>query len=203
MNTTSHLDEAQIVEAADGQGDHDAITHLAGCRTCGDRVSELRSILQSVASVDVPEPSPLFWDHFPARVGRAIEAAPERGRGGGWLSASRWIWGSAATAAVVMVLLLLPLRRDTVVPAGKIEPPNVIVSSDSDAGVVESLEGDEAWDMVRSVAEETDYDDVQDGGLSPRPGSLERAAMELNNDERAELARLIEQEMKRAGASTP
>lgn len=207
MTTTSHLNDAQIVEAVDGRVDPAAAAHLAGCRTCGDRVSELRSMLQSVASVDVPEPSPLFWDHFPARVSRAIEAAPQRGGGGGWLSASRWIWGSAATAAVVMVLMLLPLRRDTVAPpTGKVETPHVIVSSDSDAEVAESLEGDEAWDMVRSVAEETDYDEVQAGGLAPRAGSLERAAMELNSDERAELGRLVAQEIqeiKRTGASIP
>ncbi len=68
---------------------------------------------------------------------------------------------------------------------------------------VESLDGDEAWEMVRAVAEATDYDEVQESGLAPRAGSLERAAMEMTNDERTELARLIAQEIKRSGASTP
>ena len=56
--------------------------------------------------------------------------------------------------------------------------------------------------MVRAVAEATDYDEVQESGLAPRAGSVERAAMELTSDERTELARLIAQEIKRSGASS-
>jgi hypothetical protein len=200
MTKNAHLDETLLLAALDGQIDAAAATHLADCRTCADRISELRSMLESVASVEVPEPSPLFWDHFPARVSRAIDAAP---RQAGWLNASRWMWGSAAAAAVVLVLMLLPLRRDAAapVPTGTVDIPAVAVASEIDT--VESLEGDEAWEMVRAVAEATDYDEVQESGLAPRAGSLERAAMELTHDERTELARLIAQEIKRSGASTP
>src|SRR5688572_27212527 len=151
MTTMAHLDDTQLLEAATGERDSEvdaaAARHLGGCRTCSDRVGELRSMIETVASVDVPEPSPLFWDHFPARVTRAIESAPEPTR---WFSASRWLWGSAATAAVVMVLMLLPLRRDAVAPT---EAPIITASSNTEAGGVDSpdeldrLEGDDAWEM--------------------------------------------------------
>ena len=202
MTKNAHLDETLLLAALDGQIDAAAATHLADCRTCADRIRELRSMIESVASLEVPEPSPLFWEHFPARVSRAIDAAPPRS---GWLSASRWLWGSAATAAVVMLLMLLPLRRNAAAPAptGNADTPAVVALSDMDVDSVENLDVDEAWDMVRAVAEATDYDEVQESGLAPRAGSVERAAMELTSDERTELARLIAQEIKRSGASTP
>ena len=202
----THLNDMQLIAAAedlrDGTLDPAASAHLAECRACADRVSALRSTIESAASLEVPEPSPLFWEHFPGRVSRAIDAAPPQA---GWLHASRWLWGSAATAAVVMLLMLLPLRRDAAAPAptGKVDVPAITASSDIDAASVENLDGDEAWEMVRAVAEATDYDEVQESGLAPRAGSLERAAMELTNDERTELARLIAQEIKRSGASIP
>jgi hypothetical protein len=159
-------------------------------------------MIDSAGSLEVPEPSPLFWEHFPTRVSRAIDAAP---RQSGWLNASRWVWGSAATAAVVMLLMLLPLPRDAAAPAppSTVDTPAIVASSDNDVNSVEALDGDEAWEMVRAVAEATDYDEVQESGLAPRAGAVERAAMELTNDERTELARLIAQEIKRSGASTP
>ncbi len=129
----THLNDTQLLDAADGSLDRTpdpaASAHLADCRACADRVSELRSMIESAASLEVPEPSPLFWEHFPARVSRAIDAAP---RQAGWLNASRWLWGSAATAAVVMVLMLLPLRRDAAAPAptGTVDIPAVAVASE-------------------------------------------------------------------------
>ena len=50
---------------------------LPGCRA---EVEALRGVLREVRAVDVPEPSPLFWDHLSARVGDAIarEPAPAR-----------------------------------------------------------------------------------------------------------------------------
>jgi hypothetical protein len=53
---------------------------------------------------------------------------------------------------------------------------------------------------MRIVAEEIDYEDARQIGVAPRAGSIERAAMELSDSERAELARLIERELKRTGA---
>ena len=62
------------------------------------------------------------------------------------------------------------------------------------------IENDEAWAIVRSFADELHYDDARDAGVVPGPGSVERAAIELSPDERAELLRIIETELKRAGA---
>lgn len=222
----SHLNETQLVdalvEAVDSRLDAAAASHLAACASCGARVLELRAVLQRVAADDVPEPSPLFWEHFPSRVTRAIHAAPEAS---GWLGASRWLWGGTVAVALVMVmvmvLLQLPMRREVGAPARdqRGDDAPVIASAEPAVEDIEgfesldsfgNLESDAAWAMVRAVAEAIDYEDVQATGLTPRAGSLERVAMELTTDERAELARLIEQDarlmkqgMKRTGASTP
>jgi len=201
-----HLDDAQMLDAVDGRADADAVSHLAACGSCRARVDELRTVMLTVGDADVPEPSPLFWDHFPVRVSRAIDASPQPRA---WQSASRWLWGSASAAGVVVVMLLLPMRRDVAAPAPAPQVSDAAISAAVEPAP-EDYESDEAWAMVRAVAEDVDYDEVQEVGLTPRAGSVESAAMDLTAAERAELARLIEQDsrltkerLKRTGASTP
>lgn len=186
-----HLDETQIVDAVDGRLDAAAAAHAEACETCGARVSEMREALRGLAAVGVPEPSPLFWDHFPARVSRAIDATPAPQR---WFTPARLAWSGAAVIAVVLLLLLPPA----------VSPPPQAPRSDAVLNGVEpwpdDLDADEAWALMRIVAGEIDYEDARQIGVAPRAGSIERAAMELSEGERAELARLIEQELKRTGA---
>jgi len=212
MKPMAHLNETQILDGLDGRLDPSAAVHVASCQACSERLGELRAVLQTIEAADrdtVPEPSPLFWDQFPARVNRAIDAEP---KGSGWLTGWQW-WGSVATAAVVVLMLILPMRRETTAPSRTAPAgvaPVVEVASELVPLSPENLDDDEAWAMVRAVAEETEYDDVQSSGLSPRAESVERAAMELSDAERAELVRLIEQDerlikqqLKRTGASLP
>ena len=213
MKPMAHLNETQILDGLDGRLDPASAVHVASCATCAARLEDLRSVVQTIEAADrdpVPEPSPMFWDQFPARVSRAIDAPPERS---GWFFTGWQWWGSAATAAVVIVMLVLPMRRETAAPSRSAPigaAPVVEVSSEIVPASPENLDDDEAWAMVRAVAEETEYDEVQSSGLSPRAESVERAAMELSDAERAELVRLIEQDerlikqqLKRTGASIP
>lgn len=192
-----HLSETQIVDAVDGRLDAAAAAHLAACGPCGARVAELHELMRALPAVDVPEPSPLFWDHFPSRVSRAIDApaAPRR-----WCSPAGLLWGSAAAAVIVLGLLLMPMRTvpvdDAPVTAALARPSATLLADPFD----DDLETDDAWALVRSVAEDLDYDDARQIGVAPRAGSIDRVALELSADERAELARLIEQELRRTGA---
>jgi hypothetical protein len=52
---------------------------------------------------------------------------------------------------------------------------------------------------VRAAAEDIAWEDVQEAGISAVPGSAEGVALELSADERLELARLLDHEMKRNG----
>jgi hypothetical protein len=196
--TMQHLDDTQLVDAVDGRLDAAAAAHAHACEHCRARVTELRQMLGALA-VDVPEPSPLFWDHFPSRVSRAIDAtaAPQR-----WFTPARLVWSSAA-ALLVVALLVVP----RVMPPTGEGPPEGAGDSASAAlnysepwPTTDDLDADEAWALLRIVAEEIEYEDARQIGVAPRAGSIERAAMELSDSERAELARLIEQELKRTGA---
>lgn len=197
-----HLDDAQLVDGVDGRLDAAAAAHADTCEHCRARLGATRRMLGTLAAVEVPDPSPLFWEHFPMRVSRAIDApaAPPR-----WFTPARLVWGTAGVVVMVALLLIPVLNRVAPWPVlNRVEP----ASATAPAGkpwpepwpADDDLDADEAWALMRIVAEEIDYEDAREVGVTPRAGSIERAAMELSDSERAELARLIEQELKRTGA---
>jgi hypothetical protein len=53
---------------------------------------------------------------------------------------------------------------------------------------------------VRTAAQDFVYEDAEAAGIAPQAGAAERAVAEMSNEERAELARLLDFEMKRTGA---
>jgi hypothetical protein len=61
---------------------------------------------------------------------------------------------------------------------------------------------DAAWAVVRMAAQDLRWEDAHAIGITAGPGAAEGIALELTADERAELARLIDTEMKRSGAKT-
>src|SRR5688572_11533457 len=93
----SHLSRDERLLALDGALDAARQAHLGSCASCRTDVETLGGVLARVRAVDVPEPSPLFWDHLAARVGDAIarEPAPVADRGG-W--SRRLAWAAVAVA---------------------------------------------------------------------------------------------------------
>src|SRR5688572_20942568 len=110
-----HVGEAELVDALEDRPDAATAAHLAACGACEVRLLELRTAMHAVlaAGDDVNEPAPAFWDHFPRRVSRALDEAQAQPHG--WFHATRWVWGSAV-AAILLVMLLLPVRDTSVVP---------------------------------------------------------------------------------------
>ena len=91
----SHLSRDERLLALDGALDGTRQAHLAGCPACRTDVETLGGVLARVRAVDVPEPSPLFWDHLAARVGDAIAREPAPVPDRGWWS-PRLAWAAAA-----------------------------------------------------------------------------------------------------------
>jgi hypothetical protein len=193
----THLTDEQLADAVDGTLLSAPAAHLAHCSACAGAVEALRLTLDAVRSDDAPEPSPLFWDGFAARVRSAIDAPvlPERAWG-----SPAWRWGLALAALIVVVLgLQFTMRPTPPQPAGTIVSqhetrPEAPALDDDDT------DADEAWSIVASIAAELHVDDAREAGVAPRPGAIDRAATELSPQERAELVRLIEDELKRTGA---
>ncbi len=97
----SHLSRDERLLALDGALEATRQAHLASCASCRTDVETLGRVLARVRAVDVPEPSPLFWDHLAARVGDAIAREPAPVPDRAWWS-PRLAWAAVAVAIVIM-----------------------------------------------------------------------------------------------------
>src|SRR5437867_2824093 len=97
-----HLSAEEFVDAAEGTLAAVRAAHLRTCEACRTQADSLGALLRDTAAIDVPDPSPLFWDHFSARVRERIAGQPEADRAS-WLSAGL----SRATSRGLRTLLPL------------------------------------------------------------------------------------------------
>jgi hypothetical protein len=203
----THLSDTEFVDLVDGVLPAARAAHVTRCDTCRNQVDAMRAVLSAAAS-DVPEPSPLFWAHLSENVRGAVAEQPiERAGWFGWLHIGR-AWPAAAALATLVLIVGIwramptPSHR-TAVPgtAVTITPPTAsVTSSGNDADIDDDIDADEAWALVRTVADDVPWDQTHDAGISARPGAAERIALQLSPAERKELARLLEDELRRSGA---
>jgi hypothetical protein len=196
-----HLSRREFVDVIDASPSLpvDRAQHAETCAVCRERADMLRAMRGLAAADALPEPSPLFWEHFASRVAENVrrEPVPEPAR--------RWIRGrfamSVAAATVAALLISVAVWRATLhAPA-----PSMTTQMSAPADVVtaepaDDLENDEAWAVVRAAAADLAWEDAHEAGITPRPGELENEALQLNAAERVELERLLDEDMKRNGA---
>jgi len=199
-----HLNDAELIDALDddlGPAGH----HAGQCDACGAKLAALRETFARVGAADVPEPSPLFWDHFSARVQAAID---DQGTAPSWWRS--WLASPAArtvAAATIVVALAGGIWRWSAPPATT-RVANAIVrtspgasSPAADTAAIDlsddlgAIEADQAWAVVRTVADGVEWDDdAVTAGLFARPGWAERAAQTLTPEEREQLLELLQAE---------
>lgn len=193
-----HLSPAEFVDHAEGTLASARAAHLRDCRGCREQADVVREALAATRSVTSHEPSPLFWDHFSARVRERIAETP---------AVPAWWRGHVAmfASAVTVLLVMLGVALDAPRPARRVAtgPENL---SPSRASVAADTRPDAAWDLLASLAEDSSIasdaptDDARAPGLSVRPGTVDAAVQALSPAEREELGRLLRNELKRAGA---
>jgi hypothetical protein len=210
----SHLSRTELVDfiEASPQMPAERAHHASTCNECRAEADALRSIRALAITDEVPEPSPLFWDHFPARVAAAIgEEPPGRSRGADapagirWLRAPLMTWAAAATMAVLMIITVV--WRTTLHAPAPVRGPEVATTSTGSGTAAPSavtpvsddtdVDADEAWAVVRAAAQDLRWDEAHAAGLSARPGAAEGLALELTADERSVLARLLDKELEK------
>jgi hypothetical protein len=175
---TDHLRPDDFAAALDGTSGERATTHLTSCAMCREELATLRTQWDAVAAADVPEPSPLFWDHFSARVRQAtVQAPPDAG----WWSLRRLVL--AGGAAGVAVLLGVGLW-----------PPASFVGEGGGVPIVEAPEVIVAFDDVATAFEAMPVDDVD--AFSPAGMATWAMVDDLTDDERAAFVRLVEQQLE-------
>ena len=194
-----HLSDVEVVHCLDQELPPDRDRHFQACGPCRSRVDLLRATLDEVErdSSDIPEPSPLFWDHFSRRVSEALVDEPQIRR-------TAWMRGLVPVAAALLLSLgafaLWAQKRssgpaETATASGVASPA---VSIDSDAPL--DLDDDVAWSLVQVAADDLEWESVADAGIRATPGSAERVALEMSGAERRELERLIEAVINQTGA---
>lgn len=198
----AHLADHEIVDAIEGTLTPSRAAHAASCADCARQIDELRAIAGDAAAVrDVPEPPAFFWTQFSANLRAAVAREPLPGRRFAWMYG--WTRSSYAAAAVAIVILaLMPLVTWLSKSGAPSESTPVSMSAPASEGVdpvgdvFADIDQDEAWAVVRSLADDLDQHQMDHEGVSARPGSAEHLTLSLSDRERVELARLIEEQLK-------
>src|SRR5262249_53958131 len=98
-----HLRPDQFSDCSEGVETESARSHLLSCSACRAQVEVLRAAVAAARNVDVPEPSPLFWDRFSTRVHEAVQAEATRSTKRTWWVPGRLVWAGSATLILLSV----------------------------------------------------------------------------------------------------
>ena len=186
----THLTSDELIDAMEGMLAAERQAHLASCDACQRQLAELSSVLNEAKQVSVPEPSPLFWQHFSDRVRTSIdnEGVPGTGVMPAW-----WRWQVLApVGALALVILALMIA----VP--KQEPAAEKIWTDLKLTPVEELTADENWMIVASMVGALDWDTATAVGVTVEPDAADQAVLQLTAEEQQELTRLLKAELMRA-----
>ena len=191
-----HLTPDQLVDVADGTQPESSAPHLTECDACRQQLIDLRAMMAAATDVDVPEPSPLFWDHLSSRVAEAVSAEPARTGWNWWLRiATPFALATAAALAIAFFAttrLLAPRTIDS--PSGVTfvaeRPP---LPSETLAPEVT----DPSLLMMADLAGNIDFDSAREAGLASR-GSAEHAVTHMTEGELQQLHDLLQHELNKS-----
>jgi hypothetical protein len=175
-----------LIEAAD----EPMHPHLRSCDRCRAEVVRARAALWDARSVDVPEPSPLFWDNLSRRVSEQVASA-----GPGQVRREWPFWRMLIPLAAGIGALLIAIgvdRGSRPVPAA----PAAAVASAQGSALSGAEAGDEHWALLANLAADFDLETLCDSLGSSAAGAADSAVWQLNDRERAELAVLLRAELQ-------
>jgi hypothetical protein len=176
---TTHLGPDDFTAALERTPEGPVAVHLAACAACRDELATLRAQWDELAAVDVPEPSPLFWDHFSARVRAATEhsgpvATP-------WPARLVWALGGAAAVIILVVGLRWSVWS---------QPESIVADSRAADTTIEAV----VLDDVAGVFDRMEPDDVE--ALAPAGTGTWAMFDDLSDEERVAFVQLIEQQLE-------
>ena len=214
-----HLTPDDLVDLAEGTRPESSAPHLVTCATCRAQLNEMRAMTSAVADVDVPEPSPLFWDHFSQRVHEAVandtanaRLKPSRSFGSGARSliasarAALIAFGGArafqASILVVATLIIVVLAMSRTKAPFTPRPPAIADAGSRDVwtdGVAPDADADASLTLVASLTAGMDLESASEAGLA-HDDTAEHAVTHMSDSELRELQKLLKEEMARSGA---
>ncbi|MGH9408748.1 MAG: hypothetical protein ACRD1V_04775 [Vicinamibacterales bacterium] len=204
----THLTHRELVDAAERTLPVARASHLDDCPRCRTAVHELAASLREMTSADVPDPSPLFWEHLSARVREAIDrdAVPAQQS---WRSALRAHWVQIAAACGVLIavasgawMLRQPQASVATTLAQRTRGDDAAAvaagAASASRQVADASSDDPAWDVLSAAAADLQIDEARQAGFGVRPAAIDNAVLKLTPAERNELGRLLQDELKHA-----
>ena len=185
----THLSPDELIDAMEDGSNKATIlspdrqAHLAACEVCRGELAGLSNVLGEAMQTSVPEPSPLYWQHFSSRVRDAVarDAAP----GGSWPVWLRLqVLVPLGAVAGIILGLMFALPKQNAVPIEAL-------------GVPAAVDSPEALDALAAVVGDFDLDTASAAGVI-EPGVAEEAMLHLTAEEQQELTRLLRAELQRA-----
>lgn len=183
----SHLSPQEFVDAVDRGLTAARQSHLDACEACRCEVDALREALGEARQIDdVPEPSPLFWDHMARRVREVTQALPAPAPRRWWSPLWQPLAAVAATAAIAA--LVIGFRPDPNPPA---TPDAAVADLDADLFSID----DGSVEVMTALAGELTWEQVQETSLAPRQATVDLAVTRLTDAQRLEMMRILREEM--------
>ena len=193
----SHLSDETFVDLLDGTLEECDEPHLQSCATCRAQLAELRQTMEMAADVEVPEPSPLFWEHMAARIRDGVDAESHAASPSvmSRLMPAGFSWwgvgGLVGVAAAALLVVLVQTPRDSApVTTTPVSSAVAQVTEPEAPESASAFESDETLGFVTDLASGVDWDAAANSGLASS-AAIDRSVATLNADERAELGRLL------------
>src|SRR5687767_10648072 len=118
----NHLTDTEFVDLIEDPAllSADRRRHAAACDACRVQAAALGDALAQTASDGMPEPSPLFWDHFSARVSEAVRGELPAPAPPPWMQrfSSPLVAWAAAAAMAVLIMMTVVWRATLHAPSG-------------------------------------------------------------------------------------
>jgi len=197
-----HLGPEALIDLVEGCSSPAPLAHLERCESCRRALAELRAVYERVSEAPAPEPSPLFWEHFSARVHDAVaDVEPAASRP--WRS-----WRVMVPVAAVAGLLMAVIFGRGGAPA----PTPAPVQSASERGAAQVTVDSNQPDAARVADDEIslrlmealvaglDHEALESAGLGAADGVLDGALVDLSSEEQVELVRLLRDALAGTGA---
>jgi hypothetical protein len=149
--------------------------------------------VRAAAANDVPEPSPLYWDHLSARVKAAVDAEPMPSASSGWRAWWRPI--VICSTAMATIAIAVALRVMPVAPAADTTASNEAAAAAELADASAAEETSAMWDAIGAVAPKMPVSAAMEAGLAPGRYATDAAIEDLTEAQRRELVRLLRLEL--------
>lgn len=177
----THLAPDEVIDAMENRLAAERQRHLDACPECQRQLEGLADVVIEARQTSVPEPSPLFWQHLSSNVNAEID----KQIASAWPSWLRWqtLLPLGAVAILILALMISVPKSDH---AEVLPEPTAVADSQPDA---------DHWVAVAELVGEFDLDAAAETGVI-EPGLAEQAVLELTADERAELTRLLQAELR-------